>query len=762
MPFNPNVNDVFKIDGLTYTAMEHPSARGMPYGQRGRQATVFQLRADNGMLVALKVFIQNFRTPTLVERARRLREFAPILGLKVCDQMVLTPERHGPLLNQHSDLNYAVLMPWVVGETWQDVLMGGQPLTRDQSQIIATLFAGILAGMEERGVAHCDLSGPNVLMELSSFTISLVDVEELYAPTLSRPGLLPSGTPGYGHRTSGSGMWGPEVDRFSGAVLLAEMLCWHDPRIRQGWFGEQFFDPNEIQSDCPRYHLLTDVLQECWGRELAEAFARAWRSAKVADCPRLGEWLNLIAPRREAALDDQRTAIGQPGAKPTPPPVAPPPRPEPQRVTPPPPIVEAPRPTPAPVIISTPPPPPPSSLPASPSPMAHAASDVSPALAAARTNYCLSERLEAETYAQALLAWADASERDQRLEDAFRAYHLAAAIAPPASWRAQSDEALARLADHLVGAAESDDGSVTALMGLAADMEKAENYPGALMTYRRVLALASPAHGIRAEALAAVDFLKANLAAAQMFGGPTAKIDYTLPASVRHPASIVFLINLSRGFNAMLAHHLLTSLVRGMAAKAARGSIVTPCYRIAIVAYHREVIDLLEGFKDLDRLDAQGIPMLQPAPADAADVKAAFEYIEKLLRKELTIHSSAFFPAPQVIHLTGGRLTGDDPVRAAKRLQALGQADGNVLLQTVWLGDDLNGMAQDIGHWPGLKPGAPGPIEEPWLQCSSPLPGMCRAVLRQAGYRLESGTVMLWPGQQLKILTSLLPEVGEW
>lgn len=346
------------------------------------------------------------------------------------------------------------------------------------------------------------------------------------------------------------------------------------------------------------------------------------------------------------------------------------------------------------------------------------------------------------------MEWAEACEAAGQRAEASTAFQVAGAVAPPGPLRARAETR----ADQLGEVNESD--LAAALLGLALDMERADNLVGALMTYRRAWALTG-----RGEAVAALDFLKISLAAAQMFGA-SAKLDYAVPASVRHPASLVFLINLSQGFNAPLAQHILTSLVRSMAAKAARGSFVTPCYRLAIVGYHREVIDLLEGFKDIDRVDSAGMRVLPAMPETAAETGQAFEYVEKLLRRELTIHSTPFFPAPQILHLTGGRLTGPNPVRAALHLRALGQADGNVLLQTVWLGDELNGAVQDAAHWPGVKLG--GPIAAPWPHCSSPVPGAVRALLRQAGYPLDPEAVMLWPGQQLKILTSLLPEVGEW
>jgi hypothetical protein len=43
MPFRPNVGDTLFVEGTLYSVAEHPFAPGIPYGQEGRAATVYQL-----------------------------------------------------------------------------------------------------------------------------------------------------------------------------------------------------------------------------------------------------------------------------------------------------------------------------------------------------------------------------------------------------------------------------------------------------------------------------------------------------------------------------------------------------------------------------------------------------------------------------------------------------------------------------------------------------------------------------------------------
>ncbi|MDY7078819.1 MAG: hypothetical protein SXV54_18045 [Chloroflexota bacterium] len=308
MPFRPQVDDQLTINDVTYSIAEHPSAPGVPYGQAGRRAIVYQVVAGDDQR-ALKVFSRRFRTPALVLVAQNLAPYASLPGLQVCQRKVLTPERHSALLQQHPDLAYAVLMPWIEGPTWMEAAVQKQVLTSEESLALARSLAETLVQMEERGLAHCDLSGPNVMLPaLAQSTIRnpqsaivLVDMEEMYGPDFERPEVLPSGSSGYGHRTAGAGLWGSEADRFAGAVLLAEMLGWCDGQVREAAWGEQYFAKEEVQEEGERYQLLVDVLQERWGENVAGLFERAWQSEALADCPAFEGWLTALPEEVGAA-----------------------------------------------------------------------------------------------------------------------------------------------------------------------------------------------------------------------------------------------------------------------------------------------------------------------------------------------------------------------------------------------------------------------------------------------------------------------------
>ena len=300
MPFRPKIDEQIKIAGVVYRFTEHPSAKGMPYGQTGRRATVYQLQDQKNGLHALKVFTLAFRNADTVEQAQNIAQFKSIPGLEACQRVVINPVNETGIIQQQPDLKYAVLMPWVQGFNWQEIILTRRPIDKNTSKAIAEVFVNLLKSMELKGIAHCDLSGPNVLLKVNgqngSVPVSLIDLEDMYGPGLKTPKKLPAGSAGYAHAQVRGGVWSPEGDRFAGAVLVAEMLGWCDERVRRIACGEQYFDPGEMQTSSERYQLLTQILRESWGEQLASTFTRAWFSSALKDCPTFVEWSRALNP----------------------------------------------------------------------------------------------------------------------------------------------------------------------------------------------------------------------------------------------------------------------------------------------------------------------------------------------------------------------------------------------------------------------------------------------------------------------------------
>jgi hypothetical protein len=292
--FNPSPHDRLRIGGHSYEVMPHPSVPSFAFGQEGRKAFVYQLGNETeGTYYALKKFKQAYRVPELVDICNSLARFSGWPGLEVCNRRCLQAGIDDDAMAEFPDLEYAVLMPWITGSTWYDVVVGEKPFSKVDALTIAAATTQVLAALEESGLAHCDIAAPNVIINLASRQTHLIDVEDLFAPGFEVPGALPAGTAGYAHLTASSGLWNPYADRFAGAVLIAEMVSWHDQRIRKASDEEHFFGPAEMQQDCQRYQLMLTVLKELDLR-LGELFEQAWRSPTLDSCPPFKDWNTVI------------------------------------------------------------------------------------------------------------------------------------------------------------------------------------------------------------------------------------------------------------------------------------------------------------------------------------------------------------------------------------------------------------------------------------------------------------------------------------
>ena len=160
---------VLTLGGVAYRLCAQPAAPGLPYVRQGSQSVVYQLVANSGDAGqpdrrALKVFSPRFRHARLQTAAAELDRLADLPGLQVCQRTVLTPGCHGALLRASPELTYAIVMPWVDGPSWEEVVLRQDPLSVHDTLRLSRGLAHVLRAMEQRGVAHCDVSGANVML----------------------------------------------------------------------------------------------------------------------------------------------------------------------------------------------------------------------------------------------------------------------------------------------------------------------------------------------------------------------------------------------------------------------------------------------------------------------------------------------------------------------------------------------------------------------------------------------------------------------
>ncbi len=306
-----------------FVTCEHPAAQGMAHVMEGGQARVYHLATlAGGHEHGLKVLKGVYSSPAMVEVCERLNALKNCAGLTVCYRVCFSPEQAAATLRQHPGLAYSILMPWIHGLCWFEVLQRRKPLEQASVLALATSLATILARLESMGMAHSDISSGNVVVDLERLRIELIDVEDMFAPSWPHPAYVSHGTPGYQHLASGQGQWRQHGDRFAAAVLLSEILGWYDDEVRAACYGESFFEDTDLQQpDSKRLELLSRAVAG-QSQRAADLLRQAWSSTTLADCPSMSEWRQACLPeipfeplRPRPSLADVTTPVWTPLAR---------------------------------------------------------------------------------------------------------------------------------------------------------------------------------------------------------------------------------------------------------------------------------------------------------------------------------------------------------------------------------------------------------------------------------------------------------------
>lgn len=222
-------------------------------------------------------------------------------------------------------------------------------------------------------------------------------------------------------------------------------------------------------------------------------------------------------------------------------------------------------------------------------------------------------------------------------------------------------------------------------------------------------------------------------------------MNYTIQASQRTPALIIYLIDISASMNMLMedrrridvVYEALSLAIRQMVFRSTKGNRLTPRYRIAILAYSDDVYDLLNGIKGIDEIAAIGsLPDL--TPKRFSDSAKAFLQAEKILQSEIPNMQDC--PAPLVCHMTDGVSTGDDPEPIARRIMSMSVPDGNVLVENIFISDHLmNQPITEPRRWKGILTDTS--LEDEHARklkmMSSLLPESYREMLLEADYQLS-------------------------
>lgn len=311
--FHPDCHTTLIIGNGSYGFMPHPlfpTELDEVYVLEGGEALIYQVQdLAVGDLFALKVAKPSFRGEHIAHAVDALAPYADIPGLYAANRVCLTRTICPALLDVYPALEYAVLMPWLAGRSWAGFMHDGAASAAYSSQLaldLALALARVMWELEAHQFAHTDIAGGNIVVSLDSKQVELLDIEHVYMPSAPQPQWRSSGSPGYQHRSLDErGNWRPQGDRFAGAILLAEMLAWWDPRVRaltpEG--SDTLFQPEELQQvGLPRWLAVRDALWEICPAAL-HLFDQAWASTDLSECPELSAWaLSLLAANPHQVL----------------------------------------------------------------------------------------------------------------------------------------------------------------------------------------------------------------------------------------------------------------------------------------------------------------------------------------------------------------------------------------------------------------------------------------------------------------------------
>jgi uncharacterized protein YegL len=234
---------------------------------------------------------------------------------------------------------------------------------------------------------------------------------------------------------------------------------------------------------------------------------------------------------------------------------------------------------------------------------------------------------------------------------------------------------------------------------------------------------------------------------------------YEVMATQKTPALIIYLLDTSGSMaqtldGASKISHVNKAFERvliRMVRRSTRGELVSPRYRLAIIAYSNQAVDLVPGIETIDKIAKRGRPEL--TAQDYTNTAKAFELAHKMLKAELP--NLAGHPAPMVCHMTDGEFTGADPEPIVREIMEMSTGDGNVLVENIFIGQNLTKQPIDNAQkWPGVL--SVDELTDPHVtklyNMSSPLPVSYSQAIREDGYAMQPGARMLFPAATQELI----------
>ena len=314
----PIPGDTLIVHGKTYSFTKASGVLGGVLFEVGKAARVYKLWCDNKPY-ALKVFFPEYRSSRHVGNTKQIERYKHLPGLRAAARHCFTKEEYPEIINRFSSFEYAVLMPWIEGRSWSNIVGKKNPVTPEQSLSLARALASALAALDHNQIAHCDISSGNFVFTNDFRDVEFVDIEEIYSDGFIKPKPLPVGSDGYALEwVVNDGYWAVDADKFAAGILITEILCWQFSNVRASAEGDTLFASGEFGHNSKRFKLISQCMSSLplpntnLGK-LIRLFDKTWHSRTLKECPNIHEWEKALGmPSADIASSSAKTSISQP------------------------------------------------------------------------------------------------------------------------------------------------------------------------------------------------------------------------------------------------------------------------------------------------------------------------------------------------------------------------------------------------------------------------------------------------------------------
>jgi uncharacterized protein YegL len=237
--------------------------------------------------------------------------------------------------------------------------------------------------------------------------------------------------------------------------------------------------------------------------------------------------------------------------------------------------------------------------------------------------------------------------------------------------------------------------------------------------------------------------------------------EYENVATSDNPALIVYLLDISGSMGEEMpggktrleiVQESLYEAIKEMVGRSSKAGVIRPRYRVAVYAYSDDVYDIFDGIKTVDEIADKGIPAL--TAQNRTNMAGAFSEAKKLITKDIAGWRENYLndcPAPLVVHMTDALITErfDNPVPIAQEIQEIKVPDGKVLVENIFITNEIKIPTQDFRLFPGYKTNEvlSNPFAQKLLTMSSVMPEAYRTLInKNEDMSLEQGAVLMFPG----------------